>query len=237
MKKLMIASPCHHGKVDTKFTLSLIQSLYILDHAKIQTIVLLPGTGSILAKERNKILAAFMESDCTHLMCVDSDLSWDPKKIFEFLNYDYDDIIAGVYPARTSDYSKKFIFWADTDSNDSIKTKNKLLKMLGVPAGFMMIPRQCIEKMQKEFPELRYEDIDVNGNKEVGYAFFNTELEDGKFWGEDYVFCRKVTKAGINIWCDPTIEFNHAGISGKLTEILTDKKPILNGTFVYNTER
>ena len=236
MKKLMIASPCHHGKVDNKFTLSLIQSLYILDHANIQTIVLLPATGSILAKERNKIISVFMESDCTNLMCIDSDLSWDPKAIFEFLNYD-DDILAGVYPARTSDNSKKFIFWPDTNPNNSIKTKNKLMKMFGVPAGFMMITRKCIEKMQNKFPELRYEDIDINGNKEIGYAFFNTELENGNFWGEDYVFCKKATKAGINIFCDPTIEFNHAGISGKLTEILTDKIPSSDKNFIYNTEQ
>ena len=237
MTKLMIASPCHHGKVDTRFTLSLIQSLYQLDHSGIKTIVLLPTTGSILAKERNNIVSAFMKSDCTHLLMVDNDLGWDASAPIKFLNYEKD-FVAGVYPARSNIKDKKFIFMGDMDKNGGFKTDKNLLKMLGVPAGFMMVTRHCIEKMQKALPELYYKGIDFNGLEEDGYVLFNTELQDGKFWGEDYVFCRNATKAGIDIWCDPTIGFDHAGTQGRLTEILSNRKPINNnGIFEYNTER
>lgn len=232
----MIASPCHHGKVETHFTLSLIQSLYILDHSNVQTNILLPATGSILAKERNQIITAFMKSDCTHLLMVDNDLSWEPSAPFKFLNIDKD-FIAGVYPARSNRKDVKYIFIGDTNENGSIKNEGPLLKMLGVPAGFVMVTRKCIETMQKQLPELYYKGIDIDGIEEDGYVFFNTELEDGKFWGEDFVFCKRATKAGINIWCDPTIEFNHAGTIGKLSEILTDKPPLLNNNYVYNVEK
>jgi hypothetical protein len=236
MKKLMIASPCHHGKVDTHFTLALIQSLYILDHARIQTVVLLPTTGSILAKERNQIVTAFMKSDCTHLLMVDNDLSWDADAPLKFLNSGKD-FIAGVYPARSDRKEVKYIFIGDTNDNGSIKNEGPLLKMLGVPAGFVMVTKKCIETMQKALPELYYKGIDIDGIEEDGYVFFNTELEDGKFWGEDYVFCRRATKSGINIWCDPSIYFNHAGTHGRLSDILTDKPPLLNNNYVYRVEK
>jgi hypothetical protein len=234
MKKLMIASPCHHGKVDNRFTLSLIQSLYILDHSGIQSQILLPTTGSILAKERNNIIQSFMKSDCTHLLMVDSDLGWQPEAPFVYINYDKD-FIAGVYPARSDRKDKKFIFMGDMNPNGSLKTEKNLIKMLGVPAGFIMVTKKCIEQMQERLPELYYKGVDIDGIEEDGYVLFNTELQDGRFWGEDYVFCRNATKAGIEIWCDPNIVFDHAGEIGRLSEIFTDKKPIIGDAFQYNT--
>ena len=232
----MIASPCHHGKVDTQFTLSLLQTCYSLDHADIKVNILLPGTGSILAKERNDILEAFWKSDCTHLLCVDNDLGWDPNTPLKFLNYDKD-FVAGVYPARTNNSnSPKFIFRPDIDHSDSIRVDSQgLLKMLAVPAGFMLLSREAIKTMRDAYPNLYYEGLGFNKNFESGYALFNTEIIDGDFWGEDYVFCKKAIDAGIDIWCDPTIEFNHAGTVGKLSEILTNQRPINSDSFKYTT--
>lgn len=224
MKKLMIASPCHHGKCDVKFTLSLIQSLYLLDHSNIQTQILLPSTGSILSKERNDIIEAFWKSDCSHLLCVDSDVSWEPDAPLKFLQYDTD-IIGGVYPARrNNDTLPKFMFLPETDYSGRLtqKPNSTLLKMIGIPAGFMMISRDCVKKMRDFYPEKKYKG---SNNFEDAFAFFNTEIRDGMMWGEDYIFCKNAIDAGIDIWCDPNIMFEHAGTVGKLSEILTNQIP------------
>lgn len=228
----MISSPCYQGKCDTSFTLSLIQSLYILDHSGIQSQILLPETGSILAKERNDIIQAFWESDCTHLLCIDSDVAWQPDAPLKFLNYDLD-FIAGVYPARrNTDRISKFLFVPETDENGQITQdeKTKLLKMIGVPAGFMMLSKNCIKTMRDYFPEKKYTG---SNNFKTAFAFFNTEVRDGQMWGEDYVFCKNAMDAGIDIWCDPDIQFVHAGVSGKLSEILTNVKPINNDVYEF----
>lgn len=234
MTKLMIASPCQNGKCDTKFTLSLIQSLYQLDHSGIQTQILLPETGSLLIKERNDILEAFWNSDCTHLLCVDSDVAWEPNAPLKFLKYDVD-IVAGVYPAkRNNDKTPKFLFLPETDKNMSIiqNEKNKLLKMKGVPAGFMMLSRNCLKIMREFYPGKKYTG---SNNFDSAYSFFNTEIKEGVMWGEDYVFCLNASEAGIDIWCDPNINFVHAGETGSLSEILTDKRPVVGNVFQYNT--
>lgn len=232
MKKLMIASPCHHGKCDTIFTLSLIQSLFLLNEAQVKTLVLLPVTGSLLAKERNDIIEVFWKSDCTHLLCIDSDIGWQADAPLKFLRYEKD-VIAGVYPARrNNDSLPKFMFTPKTNSDDSLITDGPLIKMVGVPAGFLMVSRQCIAKLRNTYPDKKY--IGSN-NFDSAYSFFNTEVREGMMWGEDYIFCKNVIEASMDIWCDPTIEFNHAGTIGRLTEILTDKKPINNGVFEYKT--
>jgi hypothetical protein len=238
MKKLMIASPCYHGKVDTQFTLSLIQSLYLLDHSNIQTVVLLPATGSILAKERNDILEAFMQSDCTHLLMVDSDMGWQPDAPKKYLDYDVD-FIAGCYPARTNNRnSPEFIFVPDAEKSGNIKRdeNKKLLKILRAPAGFMMVSRNMIELMRDKYEHLYFEGVGNNNNFKSGYALFNTEIINGNFWGEDYVFCKRAIDAGFTIWCDPNIVFDHAGVIGSLTDILTTSRPVLDNTFVYDTK-
>ena len=227
MKKMMIASPCHHGKVDTAFTLSLIQSLHMLDHVGIQTNVLLPTTGSLLSKERNDILEAFWQSDCTHLLCIDSDLGWEADAPLRLLNYDVD-IVAGVYPARrNSDTIPKYTFIPMLNDDHAVKQHDQkpLIGMQGVPAGFMMISRECIKKMRDFYPEKKYTG---SNNFDSAYCFFNTELRDGSMWGEDYIFCKNAIEAGIEIWCDPMLQFVHAGVSGSLSEMLSNSKPINN---------
>lgn len=229
--KLMIVSPCHGGKVENLFVDSLIKTCKILTESNIDHEVFLPTTGSILSKERNELLQYFMESDCTHVLCVDSDLAWTPESVLNMINHDRE-FIAGVYPARTNNGTKQYIFNPELNPNGSLKCEDSLLKMLHVPAGFMLIKREVIEKLRTYYPELKYKNDNGIRNVDEAYAFFNTELIDGHFWGEDFIFCRRVIDAGIEIWCEPKIHFVHAGIPGGIYEILTNK----NEQFSYTVD-
>ncbi len=94
-----------------------------------------------------------------------------------------------------------------------------------IPAGFMLLKRCVLEKMIDHFPELYYIPKDESLKHTAGHYLFATELWNGEFWGEDYVFCRRAREAGFKIWIDPTIVLNHAGQSGAFVEILsTDQK-------------
>jgi hypothetical protein len=65
---------------------------------------------------------------------------------------------------------------------------------------------------------------------------FNTEVRDGAMWGEDYVFCQNAIDAGIDIWCDPNIVFDHAGEIGRLSEIFSNTRQVEGDVFKYETE-
>ena len=93
-----------------------------------------------------------------------------------------------------------------------------------IPAGFMLIKRHVIERMIAHFSHLYFEPKNEKLKHENGYCLFDTEIKDGEFWGEDYVFSRRVREAGFEIWIDPFVEFDHAGTRGAFYQALTDKK-------------
>jgi hypothetical protein len=221
MKKIMIATPAYGGNVNIQYLLSFTQTVNLLESVGVKTQPLLVSSGSLLVAERNRLTQAFWESDCTHMLCIDADLGWPAEALVAMINFEKE-FVAGVYPARNGD--NQFIFRPIKNEDDSIvrdKDFKHLLKMEYIPAGFMLIARSAIEKMRNKHIDLYYEPKDKRNNPEAGYCFFNTEVWEGEFWGEDFVFCRKAREAGVDIWVDPLIQFNHAGTVGMLAQTLT----------------
>ena len=94
-----------------------------------------------------------------------------------------------------------------------------------IPAGFMLMKRHVIERMTAHFAHLYFEPKHKDYKHENGYCLFNTEIVDGEFWGEDYVFSRRIREAGFEILVDQLIEFDHAGTRGALIQALSEKSP------------
>ena len=221
--KFFISTPAYEGKVYVHYAMSLLDTSEILRMSGFEVLVRIPVGSSLLVSDRNRILQMFWESGAEYLLCVDNDLSWDPMVVPKLLNdmtVGDKEFVAGVYPTRDG---KAFNFRPETEEDGRIiiDEKTKLLKMQYVPAGFMLMKRSVIEKLHNKFPELKYTPKDPRSEAESAYCLFNTEVWEGEFWGEDYVFCRRVREAGIDIWVDPLIQFNHAGVIGSLIEVLT----------------
>ena len=221
-KSVMIATPAYSGTVNIPYCVSFSSTCEALKAHGINVVHHIVASGSLLVAERNRIVQAFWESDCTHLLCVDGDLGWPFQAVLAMLDVNKE-FVAGVYPARGD--KKCFLFRPVTKDDGSILSENHLLKMLYIPAGFMLISRSAIKKMRDKYPELYYEPKDKRNNPEPGYCFFDTEVYEGEFWGEDFVFCRRAREAGIDIWVDPLIQFDHAGTIGMLTDCLTSSRP------------
>ncbi len=222
MTKLFIATPAFDGKVTVPYACSLADTQLFLAVNKIQVIIRIHTSGSLLVRERNDLVKAFLETDATHMLCLDSDIGWNPEDVLRLIKYD-EDFVASLYPARGE---KTFLFRGVYGENKRMEvSEKKLLEMEYIPAGFMLLKRCVLEKMIQHFPELYYEPKDESLKHTKGYYLFATELWNGEFWGEDYVFCRRAREAGFKIWIDPTIQLNHAGNIGAFIEALTEKPP------------
>lgn len=219
--KLFIATPAFEGKTTVPFAIALSETAVLLAKNHINCDYRIVTSGSLLCAERNRLVDAFLKSDCTHMLCIDSDLGWPAQAVLAMLAKK-EEFIAGVYPSRID---RSFLFRPALLENGSLETNNEkqLVKMEYIPAGFMLIARSVFEKIQEKFPELNF--APKAGDAPPGFAFFNTVLRDGEFWGEDYQFCYLAREAGVNIWVDPAIQFNHGGVIGMFMEVLTDKKP------------
>jgi hypothetical protein len=226
--KIMIATPAFAGKVDIEYALSFAETKLHLSGLGIAIQTCINTSGSLLVAERNRIVEAFWVSDCTHLLCIDSDLGWPAQAIPAMLKTGKE-FVAGLYPARGAENT--FLFRPITHDNGSIVTEKHLLKMECVPAGFMLIAKSAIKKMREKHQDLYFEPkIKDKINSDSGYCFFNTGVWNGEFWGEDYVFCRKAREAGIEIWVDPYIQFNHAGVVGMFAELFSPQNKYSNAT-------
>ena len=218
---VLIVTPCYSGKVNVQYAISLAETKMMLEANGFQVSTRLSTTGSLLVAERNRLMEYFWQSDATHVLCIESDLGWPAMAVLAMLDSDKE-FVAGLYPARGT---TEFCFRPVTNPDDSIVNDKHLLKMEYVPAGFMLIKRSALEKMRNYHPELYYEPKDPRNKSEKAFCLFNTEVYEGEFWGEDYVFCRKAREAGVDIWIDPFIQFDHDGTIGMFHQVLTAQKP------------
>lgn len=221
MTKLFIATPAFDGRVHVQYACALAETKMLLESRGIEVQFQINSSGSLLVAERNRLNKAFLQSDCTHMLCIDSDLGWPPPAVFAMIQHDRD-FVGGLYPARAQD--KVFLFRAvEKENGEFFADERGLLKMNYIPAGFMLLKRVVIERMTSRFAHKYFEPKAENLKHESGYCLFETEVFEGEFWGEDYVFCRRAREAGFDIWIDPFIEFDHAGARGALINCLVKK--------------
>jgi len=96
-----------------------------------------------------------------------------------------------------------------------LKIDNNLACVKHLATGFMLIKREVIEKMSLTFPSTKYTDdvgFLVPDENKYAYALFDCGVEDGHYFSEDWLFCKRWTKMGGNIYIDVSINLTHTGI-------------------------
>lgn len=154
---------------------------------------------------RNYLVREFLKTDCTDLLFVDADIAWDASKLPKLLSFDKD-IVAGVYPYKRD----KEDFPAIT--LEPIQKDGELIKMRGVPTGFLRIRRPVIEKFIQQFPDRISVQLNPDGSvKDEYYHLFRCQQRGNQWFGEDFNFCWEWAEMGGEIWAYPDIQFLHTG--------------------------
>ena len=91
---------------------------------------------------------------------------------------------------------------------------NNLIEVRHLATGFMMIRRETIECMQKGYPSTKYTD-DVGFLKgdenDQAFALFDCGVEDGHYYSEDWLFCKRWNNLGGKTYVNATINLTHTG--------------------------
>lgn len=165
---------------------------------------------SLLVRARAVLIAEFLASDCTDMLCLDDDLAWDGDEAMRLLDSPAD-FVGGVYRAK-QDEPLYFTRWMDKPDLVA-DPEYGLLEVESIPAGFMKLSRACVERMVNTFPNLQFEEPHApNG---VAWLLFSFELVDNKLWGEDYIFCKRWRDMGGRIFIDPDMTLKHVGKANK----------------------
>lgn len=155
---------------------------------------------SLITRARNYLVDEFLHrSDCTHLLFLDSDISFDPNDVIAMLALDKD-VIGGPYPKKAIKWkSVKSAVAKNKDVDAGVLEKvagdfvfnpvkgtehfsvSDPLEVLEIGTGFMLVKRDVFHKMEEAYPMIRYKPDHVgqahfDGSRYI-HAFFDTVID------------------------------------------------------------
>jgi hypothetical protein len=206
LRKVFLAIPAYTGEVHAGTCASIVQSAYELAPGNALVDLQIQAGDSLITFARNLLLARFLASDCTDLVFVDADISWEAGALLRLLSHPVD-FVAGAYRFKRDDedypiaWLEKDELWADPETG--------LLEVSRVPFGFVRLTRAACYRMtavaaDKPFRHRSAPEIQC-------HAIFDLEYRDGTYIGEDFVFCDRWRAQGGKVWLDPELAITHHG--------------------------
>ena len=212
---IFFATPCYGGMLTDQYFLSMFRTTQMLMKHGIQFRVTTLRNESLVTRARNILSAMFMESDCTHLFFIDSDIEFEPDSILRALAYDKD-IVAGAYPKKALPVQYALNFKYINNQTGQVRIENGAVEVLDASTGFFCIKKKVFDKMRSHYPELHYKNDS------------NIDPKYNRYLSEDYTFCRRLQKMGGEIWVDLSTKLNHIGsytFEGDVSKLISQKSP------------
>lgn len=229
-----IATPCYGGQVFQNYLMSVINLIYDVHKTGLKISFIIRGGDSLIPRTRNSIVAEFLATEqYTHLLWIDADIGFTVDQIYRLILIDRD-VVAGVYPLKKIKWPDGGVPEHTTEAefnalytgypfnpigNDATIDQHGFVEVLDAPTGLMLIKRECLNKMMKHYPGLRYvadEMLGLEGLRDkianYHYRFFDVMTEEnGRYLSEDYAFCRRWQNIGGKIWVDVRSDLTHQG--------------------------
>jgi hypothetical protein len=201
---------------------------------------------SLVTQGRQLCVSGFLGTNATHLLFIDSDISFNYKMVERMLSYDKD-ICLVPYPVKTMDTEKIKQRIKDGSTLDprllgnqytmsvedprNVKVENGFIEVERGPTGCMLIKRQVFDKLIKEYPEFTIKQHTLIDGKLVDrehmYNFFDSywDPKEKTYTGEDFYFCKLAKHAGIKMYALIDEYISHHGdftYTGRLLDEFTN---------------
>jgi hypothetical protein len=212
-QSIFVGTPCH-SEVSIHYTQSVLELQKYCMQNKINVMFQL-FKSSLVTQGRNLCVSAFLQSKCTHLLFVDSDICFKPESAKHLLDSDKD-VISIPYPLKDMCWDKALTYMKEdkiktvedlsskafnrypmrVPKADHITLNNNCIEVTHSSTGFMMIKRSVFDKMKKKYPnKVINQDTLINGKLQKTpemWNFFDTlhNPEDKTYLGEDFAFCK-----------------------------------------------
>jgi hypothetical protein len=218
--KIFIATPTAGGRMLADYVASLARMIAQLHERGIGTDYR-TVKGPNLVLQRDMLADAFLKSDATHLLFIDSDMAFAPDLAERLLSFARP-VIGTIYPRRNLDLARlKSLIpahgfdhalalahdWNVRFLGPQLEVRGGLCKVEGIGFGFTLIERACLEELAQVCP--------TYPNPLTGApvrAFFR-EMNDGT--GErldlDYSFCKRWVGRGGDVWAFVDADIRHVG--------------------------
>ena len=206
--KLMIGTPCASGRYETGYMQSLWATMQMLSANGVECHMAEEKFTADIALARAKIFGAFVRSPCTHLLTIDDDMSWSGDAIVRLFNAHKDFVsIAGPKKRYPLQFAASFTDDRGNPVPLQFDTTSGTMEVGEIGAAFCLITRRCAEKMASSYQELSF--IGVTGERE--YAVYNPMVMNGRYWSEDFAFCKRWRTLGERVYMIPDVSLGHTG--------------------------
>jgi len=226
---IFIATPCFGGLVTTGYMMSVLKLMQNIDSQGFSVSLNMLGRDSLITRARNTLVSQFMTMpEATHLMFIDSDITFEPELVQRMLEFDQD-VVGGMYPAKALNWNPpEKICVREPPQTATLQyvgkfCEGKELERRGAFAtgvysgtGFLMIKRRCIEDMIAAYPDCAYTSDHVYTSIETDrkyYALFECRIDPAtrEYLSEDFGFCQLWRALGGKIWLDVEGSLVHTG--------------------------
>lgn len=259
LKKLsiMIATPMYGGMCTGGFSMAMANLFKIAGEYGLSIDFRYLVNESLVTRARNRLAYKFLkESDCTHLIFIDADISFNPidvlslaleakagtdksvvcgaypKKAIEWVQVKaaVDAGVANIDPRRIAKVASSFPFHLGVSGQQEIKL-DELAEIRYAGTGFMAIQRDVFKHLDPALADQQYIDPDVGSGGDMVTSYFDCMIdpETRVYLAEDYAFCDRVRDAGLKVWLCPWIKLEHIGtytFSGSINEFALAGIPI-----------
>lgn len=163
---------------------------------------------SLIPRARNRILADFMESGCSHLMFIDADIGFEARDVLRLVAHDKPVVGATYAKKDRARYAPALlplpgpVFQREDDG---------LVEVQALPGGFMMLKRDTVAQLRGAFNDLWYWDHHGDAQRRVHDLFGCYTDAERHYLSEDYAFCQRWRQIGGQVFVDPYISLTHNG--------------------------
>lgn len=214
MKKIYIALPAYNMAV----TSLCAQSLFALGQ-RLMAMGILGGIVTLsiadIVEARNVFLSLFFDkTDATHILFIDADMQFSPDMIADMILFDMP-LVGAIYPAKILPP----VFVGRPLGDPPYEVVNGFMKVDGVGGGLMLVRRDCVEIMDKAYPELTESvnrgfithPIIKGAGLERVICAFKPIVHEGFRRSEDLSFCFRWRNLGQDIWANVAYDIGHTG--------------------------
>ena len=214
VSKVFIATPCFGGVVTQAYMQSVISLMQYQAQPPLNMTLALLGNDALITRSRNTLVSTFLnDTDATHLLFIDADISFAPEQVTRLLAAGKD-VVGAMYPLKALD-------WEDAARRQPLSRETTEAAALHyVGTGMMLIRRRVFEAMIGVYPHLQYKAIHayprVQRTPSTQYALFDCLIDEdtGLYLSEDYAFCQRWRAMGGDIWLDTAARLTHTGPHG-----------------------
>jgi hypothetical protein len=240
--KVLISQAFYEVKAYAPQIACLIDAFKVLDELKIQYGYKMICGDSYVDRAKNSLVHDFLKSDCSHLMIIDSDETWDIEGFARLIRAALQgyEVTCALYPCKNN---WEFFGGAPKQVDGMIVGKEdgdvRVIEMEVAPGGFIIYSREAFERTRPtldmyvdpetgeeileafrcniEKPEIKRKSIEeLAAMTKEGLIKYIFDIRQGGRVGirigEDVYFQKRYQEMGGKVFCEPNVNMGHFGI-------------------------